>query len=98
LKLAPSGAQSVSTLHILEHAVADVVHPASEKFPKPRHESPDPQSESAWQAEPADLRGVPLHAGERIVVAETKVISRAPRIAVHRRHGAPVSQAGAFAP
>ena len=72
--------QSASCVHVLEQAMAPVVHPPSRKTPRPRHESPAPQSESEPQTVPADLKGGPLQA-RRIVDIHENGNTRPARIA-----------------
>ena len=72
-------------MHCFEQALADVVHPASEKEPKPTHERPAPQSESELQSVPADLSGVLLHVRKGISRAKNKVTTRTFRIVLYSR-------------
>jgi len=53
LNFEPTATQSLSVRHTFEHALVTEVQPASEKFARPRHESPAAQSPSAEQPAPA---------------------------------------------
>jgi len=69
-------------VHGFEQAIADVVHPASEKAPYPRHASPAPQSESELQSVPAALSGASPHARKGISSGRNKANTRTLRIAL----------------
>jgi hypothetical protein len=70
-------------VHGFEQTFANVVHPASERAPRPRHESPAPQSESELQTAPAGLSGVLLHARKGINSAKNKVDAMTLDIAIY---------------
>jgi hypothetical protein len=76
LNVAPSEAQSPSTVQVFEQALPDDVHPASLKVGRSRHDKPDSQSLFVEQAALAPRAEVPQAATPTKITMVGMVTSR----------------------